>query len=95
MHRAVTLDDDMQGDIVAQGVELMLFGMGTVVLFLALLVLATTGMSNFITRYFPQPEPPPVTAREPSSDAAASAELDPGVVAVITAAIRQHRKSEN
>ena len=30
----------MQGDIVSQGLELMLFGMGTVVLFLALLVLA-------------------------------------------------------
>jgi len=95
MHRAVTLDDDMQGDIVAQGVELMLFGMGTVVLFLALLVIATTGMSAFITRYFPQPEPPPVTARERGASAAAPAELDPGVVAVITAAIHQHRKSDD
>ena len=45
----------MQGDIVAQGVELMLYGMGTVVLFLAALVLVTTGMSGFITRFFPEP----------------------------------------
>ena len=37
----------MQGDIVAQGLELMLFGMGTVVVFLALLVaMATAGMSR-------------------------------------------------
>ena len=81
----------MQGDIVAQGVELMLYGMGTVVLFLAALVLATTGMSGFITRFFPQPELPPVTARERGAGKATAAELDPGVVAVITAAIHQHR----
>lgn len=81
----------MQGDIVAQGVELMLFGMGTVVLFLAALVLATTGMSGFITRYFPQPELPPVNARERGAPDAVASELDPGVVAVITAAIHQHR----
>ena len=85
----------MQGDIVAQGVELMLYGMGTVILFLATLVLATTGMSGFITRYFPQPEPPPVAARERSAGEAAAAELDPGVVAVITAAIHQHRDNQS
>jgi oxaloacetate decarboxylase gamma subunit len=86
--------DDMQGDIVAQGVELMLYGMGTVVLFLAALVLATIGMSGFITRYFPQPEPPPVTARERSTGKAAAGELDPGIIAVITAAIHQHRDNQ-
>lgn len=84
----------MQGDIVAQGVELMLYGMGTVVLFLAALVLATAGMSGFITRYFPQPEPPPVKARERGPGEAA-AELDPGIVAVITAAIHQHRDKQS
>ncbi len=84
----------MQGEIVAQGVELMLYGMGTVVLFLAALVLATTGMSGFITRYFPQPEPPPVKARERGPGEAAS-ELDPGIVAVITAAIHQHRDKQS
>ena len=82
----------MQGDIVAQGIELMLYGMGTVVLFLALLVVATTFMSRFIERYFPEPEP------SSSADAAlkrlrgqgAPAE-DPNLVAVISAAIHQHR----
>ena len=48
----------MQGDIVSQGLELMLYGMGTVVVFLALLVVATTGMSRLIGRYFPEPEAP-------------------------------------
>lgn len=88
-------DDEMQGDIVAQGLELMLYGMGTVVLFLALLVLATTGMSGLITRYFPQPEPPSVTARERGAGKAAAPQLDPGVVAVITAAIHQHRRTKD
>lgn len=84
----------MQGDIVAQGVELMLYGMGTVVLFLAALVLVTTGMSGFITRFFPEPEPPPVIAKERGAGKAVAAELDPGIVAVITAAIHQHQDSQ-
>lgn len=72
----------------------MLYGMGTVVLFLALLVLATTAMSGLVNRYFPQLEPPPVTARVRPPGEHADAELDPGVVAVITAAIHQHRNSK-
>ncbi|RLA48590.1 MAG: oxaloacetate decarboxylase [Gammaproteobacteria bacterium] len=84
----------MQGDIVAQGVELMLYGMGTVVLFLALLVVAIVVMSRCVTRYFPEEE---------SSAAAALQKLrgrsqpqtqpadDPNLVAVIGAAIHQYR----
>ena len=77
----------MSADIVEQGVELMLFGMGTVVLFLGLLVLATTLMSRIVTRYFPEPEPAPAPARAAITPVAADTE----VVAVISAAIRQHR----
>ena len=83
----------MAEDIVAQGVELLLFGMGTVVLFLALLVLATTAMSRFINRHFPEPEP--------TSGAAAALQRlrgeaplpgeDPKLVAVVSAAIHRHR----
>ena len=54
--------NQMQQDIVGQGVELMLYGMGTVVVFLAALVVATTAMSRVVTRFFPEPgtvaEPP-------------------------------------
>ena len=39
--------------LVAQGIELMLLGMGTVVVFLALLVSATTLMSRTINRFWP------------------------------------------
>lgn len=82
----------MQQDIVAQGVELMLFGMGTVVIFLALLVVATTAMSAFVGRYFPEPQPAPTAADKP---AATGASPDAEVVAAISAAIHQHRNRKS
>lgn len=76
----------MQQDIVGQGVELMLYGMGTVVVFLALLVVATTAMSAFVGRYFPEAEKAAVAAGKP-----VSAPADNELVAVISAAVHQHR----
>ena len=82
----------MQGDIVSQGIELMVFGVGTVVLFLALLVVATAAMSRFLSRYFPEPEAvvtapaQPVKLRSQPGD-------DPQLIAVISAAIRRHREN--
>ena len=70
----------MSASIVEQGVELMLFGMGTVILFLGLLVLATTLMSRMLARYFPEPEP------------AFKLILSSERVAAISAAILRHRK---
>ena len=78
----------MSASIVEQGVELMLFGMGTVILFLGLLVLATTLMSRMLARYFPEPEPAPVPVRVASTPVAGDSEL----VAAISAAILRHRK---
>ena len=40
----------MQNTLVQQGIELMLFGMGTVFIFLALLVVVTTVMSALVER---------------------------------------------
>ncbi len=85
----------MQGNIVAQGVELMVYGMGTVVVFLGLLVVATVFMSRLVARYFPEPESTPTVAealrrlRGETSDGG-SAE-DAQLVAVIGAAIHRHR----
>ncbi len=82
----------MSNDIVGQGLELMLFGMGTVVVFLALLVVITTTMSRFIGRYFPEPVAPvPVRPAAPTQAANGGAPSDE-VVAVISAAVRQHRQ---
>ncbi|MDJ0878726.1 MAG: OadG family protein [Halieaceae bacterium] len=71
----------MQQDLISQGLELTLFGMGTVVVFLTLLVFVTSGMSAFIARFFPPPPPPIVEASA----------IDARVLAVIAAAVHQHR----
>lgn len=77
----------MQSNIVAQGVELMVYGMGTVVVFLALLVVITTAMSALVGRYFAESQPPPDTGTGPAAD-------DPELLAVITAALHQHRSEK-
>jgi len=77
----------MQGDIVEQGFALMLYGMGTVVLFLALLVMATGLMSRVVGRYFPDPVSAPL--RKPRVDEPGG--VDPGIVAAIAAALHRHR----
>ena len=77
----------MQESLLAQGLELMLFGMGTVVLFLTLLVVVTILMSALLAR-LPSPEPVATPARA----SAAGVEPDPTLLAVISGAIHQHRK---
>ncbi|PID55068.1 MAG: oxaloacetate decarboxylase [Gammaproteobacteria bacterium] len=80
----------MESNIINQGLELMLYGMGTVVVFLTLLVLATSFMSWAIARFFPEPvTPPPVAGKEQPVVAAAD---DATLVAVISAAIAHHRR---
>ena len=81
----------MQGDIVDQGLELMLYGMSTVVVFLTLLILATSFMSWFLGRYFPEPEMPVISPGLTPVAAPPQAEDQARLVAVITAAIHRHR----
>ena len=75
----------MQDSLMQQGVELMLYGMGTVFVFLALLILATVLMSAVVARFF-KPEPSPVL---PSAKTAVA--NDEQLVAVISAAIHKYR----
>lgn len=82
----------MEKDIVAQGVELMLYGMGTVVVFLALLVLVTLAMSTLINRFFPEPQlPVPTIGGRRTATAPDQGEL----IAAITAAVHQHRSKKD
>ena len=67
----------MEQSLLSEGVTLMLVGMGTVFVFLTLLVGATTLMSAVTAKF--QPAPPP---SEPTDDE----------VAAITAAIVRHRR---
>jgi oxaloacetate decarboxylase gamma subunit len=45
----------MEPTLLDQGVELMLYGMGTVFVFLAILVVATISMSALVQRFFKAP----------------------------------------
>jgi len=76
----------MEVDLFQQGVDLMLYGMGTVFAFLILLVGAIYLMSLVITRFFPEPVQPEVAVR-----LAPVAAVEPRVQAVIQAAIDKHR----
>lgn len=77
----------MQDNLFQQGVELMVYGMGTVFTFLALLILATTLMSHVVRKYA-QFQPAELLADTSTEQAA---DNDKQLVAVITAAIHKHR----
>ena len=80
----------MQDDIVSAGLELMLFGMGTVIVFLTLLVVSTSVMSRIVSRYFAEPQ---VAEQAPAgrSRSTVKAVDDPQLIAVISAAVRRYR----
>ncbi len=75
-------------NLINEGLNLMMFGMGFVFVFLTLLIFATGLMSRLVTRYFPEPAPA-------ASKKARFAEQTPAdeqqLVAVLSAAIKQYR----
>jgi oxaloacetate decarboxylase gamma subunit len=75
----------MTENIISQGLELMFFGMGTVIVFLTLLVIVTSGMSALVQRYAPLPEV------DGAGSTAAPATADDTLLAVISAAIHKYR----
>lgn len=78
----------MQNSLMQQGFDLMLYGMGTVVIFLAILVVSTQLMSWFIQRFFAEPGTPGTPVRMVKADPGS---LDPRLLTVIKAALDQHR----
>jgi oxaloacetate decarboxylase gamma subunit len=78
-----------QSDLLLEGVELMFIGMGTVMVFLVMLIYAIRMMSVLVQRFAPEPVAPAVTSRPSRAPAPDSA--SPDVVAAIQAAIHQHR----
>lgn len=80
-------------NILSEGLELMVFGMGFVFVFLTLLVFSTGVMSKLVNKYVPAPVTKATTARKPApaaSGAGVSTNNDE-LVAVMTAAIKKYR----
>lgn len=80
----------MTGDILDQGLNLMAFGMGTVFVFLTLLVIAISIMSFIIGKFFPVS----ITESKTSLLPTKSGE-EQQVVSAITAAIKLHLSRRN
>ena len=80
----------MTENLLQRGLELTVFGMGTVFIFLVMLIFATRGMSHFALKYGA------TTVKETSPKRATAAVQEPDqseLVAVIAAAIHQFRRS--
>lgn len=80
----------MQESLMQQGVELMLYGMGTVFVFLTLLVILTTAMSALLSR-FAKPELAVAKRGAGPEAGAVVATDDKQLIAAISAAIHKHR----
>lgn len=72
--------------LMADGLGLMAFGMGTVFVFLIILIFATTIMSAVVTKFFPEA---PAAPAKPASAPAQG--VDPQLLKVLSAAIKEHR----
>ena len=75
--------------LMEQGIQMMAFGMGTVFVFLTLLIFATKTMSHLVLRYFPEKQPEaPISQAEGESHS-------PALIAAITAAVHAHRSKRD
>ncbi|WP_458701143.1 OadG family protein [Sulfurospirillum sp. 1307] len=81
----------MEHNLVAEGLKFMVLGMGTVFVFLMLMVLILHFQSKIINRYFPQKESVPLDTSSVSNTT--SKKDNNALVAAITAAIITHKNS--
>ena len=81
-----------QVSLMQQGIDLMLFGMGTVFIFLVVLIGATVAMSAAVKLVAGKPLVSPLQASASVSEAGKAEQGE--LVAVITAAITQHRANK-
>ena len=79
-------------ELIGEGINLMVSGMGFVLVFLLILIWAIGVMSKLINRFFPEPQPEPKTS--PNSTALSAAPTDDfeRLRPVIAAAIAHHRR---
>ena len=75
----------METNLILEGFKFMGLGMGTVFLFLIIMIFFMNMMSNVIDKFFPEPQA--------SDETVASTQKDnKKIVAAITAAIKHHRE---
>jgi len=83
----------MQVNLIDQGLTLMIFGMGTVFVFLTILVFATTFMSKIVNRFTIQEESSETVVDNHAAASALTAESpNPQIMSAIKQAIAQHRQ---
>lgn len=80
----------MESSIIDRGLDLMLFGMGTVFVFLTVLIFATTAMSAVITRWFPEKVVEAAAPRKRASSSPSMA-IAPATLNILQAAVDKHR----
>ena len=73
--------------IVSQGLELMIFGMGVVFVFLTMLVFVTGAMSSIVNKLAPEVEVPAATP----APAPQTTGVDAQLLKVLSAAVKEHR----
>ncbi len=82
----------MQETLIDQGISLMIYGMGTVFVFLTILVFATGMMSKLVAKYAPAQIESSAAGGSPQINSAAG-QPSPQVLAAIKQAIVQHRQT--
>jgi oxaloacetate decarboxylase gamma subunit len=71
-------------NLVVEGFKFMVLGMGTVFIFLIIMIGAMIAQAKIITKYFPEPQPTPVNKNIASTS-------KKNKIAAITAAIMHHK----
>ncbi|NND82107.1 MAG: OadG family protein [Gammaproteobacteria bacterium] len=79
----------MQTTLIDQGLNLMLYGMGTVFVFLTVLVFATGAMSAMVRRLAPESD---AALLRDNDKASSNDNIDEKVRAAIKLAITEHRR---
>lgn len=75
----------METNLVIEGIKFMVLGMGTVFVFLTIMIISMNIMSGIIHKFFPEPQA--------NTNATTSSKKDnKKIVAAITAAIAHHRQ---
>ena len=79
----------METNLIVEGFKFMGLGMGTVFIFLIIMIASMNLMSIVIHKFFPEPESVPTPTRNPS---VAPKQDNKKIIAAITAAITHHRQ---